>query len=66
MQYARFETKTQTFWMMKKLNLMKKGQERRLSCVPGKGDLRKEVYLVRIFKIAYYEYGKQILFFIFP
>lgn len=31
-----------------------------------KGDLRKEVYLVRIFKIAYYEYGKQILFFIFP
>ena len=58
MQYARFETKEKIFWMMKKLKLMRKGQT-------GKGDLKKEVHLMRIFKIAYYEYGKQTLFFIF-
>jgi len=28
MQYARFETKEKFFWMMKKLNLMRKGQEK--------------------------------------
>lgn len=63
---CRSGAKTKIFWTKKKkLDLNEERTGRRTSMCARKMESCKEIHLVRIFKIPFYEYGGQDFFFIF-